>query len=54
MSNFILVHNYDNDVNSILTTKEFDILKNLFSENSSYRQLSKDECKRMELCSNAN
>lgn len=49
MSNFVLIHNHDNGVESIVTVKQFRIYENLFSENSSYKHLTDKEYKRMEL-----
>ena len=54
MSNFILVHNYDNDVTSLISVEQFDTLRYMFSKNISYKHLSQEEYNRMELLRNAN
>lgn len=58
MNNFILVHNYDNGAEAIISSEMFDKLQFMFSQNCSYRYLTEEEendyKQRMELNHNAN
>jgi predicted DNA-binding protein YlxM (UPF0122 family) len=55
MNNFILVHNYDNDAEVVLTQEQFNYLQFMFSNNCSYREITEHEYnQRMGLLSNAN
>jgi hypothetical protein len=50
MNNFILIHNYDNGSEVIITQEQFNCIQFMFSENSSYRELTEEEYRqRMEL-----
>lgn len=54
MNNFILIHNYDNGSEVVITREQFNYLQFMFSKNCSYREITEYEYnKRMGLTHNA-